>query len=88
MLAFVIELLSLLKNLDFSNISLDRHIEIRGKSLMILSLMILAALSLFLPEVEPKLIFRDLGVNLLTTVFLKKLIILINRKQIPASFID
>ena len=71
LLAFVIEFLSLLKNLDFSNTFLDGHTEIEGESLIIS-----AALLLFLPKVKPKLIFGALEVNLFTTVFLKELLYL------------
>jgi len=57
---------SLLKNLDFSNIFLNRQAE--G------SLTISTALSLDEPEVDEDLVFRTLGVNLLETLVLKELL--------------
>jgi len=67
----VISSFSLPKNLDFFNISLDGHAKIRGESLMIS-----AALSLDEPEFDNILVFGTLGVNLLVTLFLKKLLLL------------
>jgi len=60
---------SLLKNLDFSNIFLNRQAGMGEGSLTIST-----ALSLDEPEVDEDLVFRTLGVNLLETLVLKELL--------------
>jgi len=70
-LTIAIGFFPLLKNLDFSNTSLDRHAEMEEKILMIS-----ATLSLDVLEFEESLSFRTLGINLLTIPFLKELFFL------------